>query len=48
MKCNDWEAVNVIVTLVEVSHRPITGRYLFPQLEISLTQTKQVSNVNQN
>ena len=40
VKCSDWAAVNVIVTVVEDDHRPIIGRDLFPQLGFSLTQTK--------
>ena len=48
VKCKDWAAENVNVTVVEDSHRPIIGQDLFPQLHFSLTQTKQVLNVNQN
>ena len=48
VKFNDWVATNVNVTVVEDGHRPIIGRDLFSQLGISLTQTKQVSNVEQN
>ena len=48
VKCNSWVATGVNVTVVEYGHRPIIGRYLFPQLGLSLTQTKQVSNVDQN
>ena len=46
--CNDWVATDVNVTVVEDGHRPIIGRDLFSQLGLSLTQTKQVSNVDQN
>ena len=45
--CNDWVATDVNVTVVEDGHRPIIGRDLFSQLGLSLTQTKQVSNVDQ-
>ena len=48
MKCNDWDAKNVIVRFFDDGHRPIVGRDLFPQLRLSLTQTKQVLNINQN
>ena len=44
-KCNDWVATGVNVTVVEDGHRPIIGRDLFPQLRLSLTQTKQVTMV---
>ena len=40
--------MGVNVTVVEDGHRPIIGRDLFPQLGPSLTQTVQVSNVDQN
>ena len=42
IKCNDWVATDVNVTVVEDGHRPIIGRDLFPKLGFSLTQTKQV------
>ena len=48
VKCNDWVATGANVTVVEDGHRPIIERYLFPQLGLSLTQTKQVANVDQN
>ena len=48
VKCNDWAAVNMKITVVEDGHRPIIGRDLCPQLGLSLTQTKQISNVDQN
>ena len=48
VRCIDWAAVDVNVTVVEDGHRPIIGRDLFSQLGLSLTQTKQVSNVDQN
>ena len=48
VKCNNWVATGVNVTVVEDVHRPIIGRDLFPQLGLSLTQTKQVSNIDQN
>ena len=42
VNCNDWAAENVNVTVIEDGHRTIIGRDLFPQLGISLTQTKQL------
>ena len=48
VKCSDWAAVNVNTKVVEDGHRSIVARDLFPQLGLSLTQTKQVSNVDQN
>ena len=48
VKCNDWAAENVNVTVVEGGHRRIIGRDLFSQLGLSLTQTKPASNVDQN
>ena len=48
VKCNDWAAEKFNVTVVEVGNRPIIGRDFFPQLGRSLTQTEQVSNVDQN
>ena len=48
VKCSNWAAVKVNVTVVEDGHTPIIGRYLFPQVWTFLTQTKQVSNVNRN
>ena len=48
IKCNDWVATRVDVTVVEDGYRPIIGRDLFPKLGISLTQSKQVANVDQN
>ena len=48
IKCNDWVATGVIVTVVEDGHRPIIGRDLFQKLGFSLTQTKQVANFDQN
>ena len=41
-------ATGVDVTVVEDGHRPIIGRDLFPKLGFSLTQSKQVANVDQN
>ena len=46
VKCNDWAAENVNITVVENGHRPIIGQDLSPQLGFSLTQTKQVSNLD--
>ena len=48
IKCNDWVATDVDVTIVEDGHRPIIGRDLFPKLGFSLTQTNQVAIVDQN
>ena len=48
VKCKDWAAKNVNVTVVEDGHRPTIGRILIPQLGISPKQTKQISNVDQN
>ena len=48
IKCNDWLATSVDVTVVEDGHRPIIGRDLFPKLGFSLTQLKPVANVDQN
>ena len=48
IKCNDWIATGVDVTVVEDGHRPIIGRDLFPKLGFSLTQLKQVANFDPN
>ena len=48
IKCNDWIATGVDVTVVEDGHRPIIGRDLFSKLGFSLTQLKQVANIDQN
>ena len=48
IQCNDWTATGVDVTVVEDGHRPIIGRDLFSMLGFSLTQMKQVANINQN
>ena len=48
IKCNDWVATGVDLTVVDDGHRPIIGRDLFPKLGFSLTQSKQVANVDQN
>ena len=48
IKCNDWIATGVDVTVVEDGQRPIIGRDLFPKLGFSLTQLKQVANIDQN
>ena len=48
IKCNDWIATGVDVTVVEDGHRPIIGRDLFSKLGYSLTQLKQVANIDQN
>ena len=46
IKCNDWIATRVDVTVVEDGHRPIIGRDLFSKLGFSLTQLKQVANID--
>ena len=48
IKCSDWIATGVDVTVVEDGHRPIIGRDLFSKLGFSLTQLKQVANIDQN
>ena len=48
IKRNDWIAAGVDVTVVEDGHRPIIGRDRFLKLGFSLTQLKQVANINQN
>ena len=48
IKCNDWIARGVDVTVVEDGHRPIIGRDLFSKLGFSLTLLKQVANIDQN
>ena len=47
IKCNDWIATSVDVTVVEDGHRPIIGRDLFSKLGFSLTQLKKVANIDQ-
>ena len=51
VKCNDWASKNAnvrVVRVVENDHRPIIGRILFAQFGFSLTQSKQVQNINPN
>ena len=48
VKYNDWVATDVILTVFEDDHRQKIGRDLFSQLGLSLTQTKRVSNIDQN
>ena len=48
IKCNDWIATGVDVTVVEDGYQPIIGRDLFSKLGFSLTQLKQVANIDQN
>ena len=48
IKFNEWVAKGVNVTIQEDGHRSIIGRDLFPKLDFSLTQTKQVATVDQN
>ena len=48
IKCNDWIATGIDVTVVEGGHRPIIGRDLFSKLGFSLAQLKQVANIDQN
>ena len=45
INCNDWIATGVAV--VGDGHRPIIGRDLFSKLGFSLTQLKQVANIDQ-
>ena len=48
IKCKDLVATSVDVTVVEDGQRPIFGRDFFPKLGFSLTQLKQIANVDQN
>ena len=48
VECNDWVTANFNVTVVDDGHRPIIGWDFFSQLGLSLTQSKQVSNVEKN
>ena len=48
VKSSDWSAKDVRVTAVEDGHRPIMGRDLFLQLGFSVTQSRQIININQN
>ena len=48
IQCNDWKATGVDVRVVQDGHRPIVGRDLFSKLGFSLSQLKQVANINQN
>ena len=48
IKCNDWIATGVDVTLVEDGHRPIIGRDFFSKLGFSLTQLIHFANSDQN
>ena len=48
IKCNDWIATGVDVTVLEDGHRPIIGRDLFSKLGFSLTQLKKVANIDQD
>ena len=48
IKCIDWIATGVDVTVVEDGHRPIIGRDLFSKLGFSLTKLKQVVNIDKN
>ena len=41
VKCNNWIAKDVNVTVAEDGNRPILARDLFPQLGLSLTESKQ-------
>ena len=45
---NGWVATDVNVTVFEDGHRLIIGRDRFSQLDLSLTQTKNVSSIDQN
>ena len=48
IKCNDWIATGVDVTVAEGGHRPIIGRDIFSKSGFFLTQLKQVANIDQN
>ena len=48
VKCNDWTAEDSKDTVVEDGQRPIIGRDLFPQLDLSLDQSNFVLSVNQS
>ena len=48
IKCNDWIATGIDVTVVEDGHQPIIGPDLFPKLGLSVIQLKQVANIDQN
>ena len=48
IKCDNWRATVVVVTVAEDVHRPIIGRDLLSKLGFSLTQLKQVANIDQN
>ena len=48
VKCNDWSAKDVKVTIVEDGRRPIIARDLFPHLKHSLNQSTEVLNFNKN
>ena len=48
VKCNDWPAEDINVTVVEDGHRPNIGRDSFQQIGLSLMQTKQLLDVDQN
>ena len=46
IKCNDWIATGVNVTVVEDGHRPIIGRDIFSKLGFSLTQWQILIKTN--
>ena len=48
IKCNNWVASEVDVTVVDDGHKPIIGRDLLSKLGFSFTQLKQVTHVDQN
>ena len=48
IKCNDWTATNVDVTVFEDGSQPIIGREVFSKLGFSLTLLKQVTNIDRN
>ena len=48
IQCIDWIATGLDVTVVEDGHSPIIGQDLFSKIVFSLTQLKQVANVDQN
>ena len=48
VKCNDWQAKVVEITVIEDGRRPIISRDLFPLLGLSVIQARQIQNVDSN
>ena len=48
IKCIEWIATGIDLTVVEDGHRPIIGQDLFSNEIFSLTQLKQVVNIDQS